>query len=152
MDPAESATLIIEHARTDHPDVLRAVIDRAQGWCAAVVLTARAIATSPDPVARRPPLPLGRRSVADRVATEVFAALQPRERHLLLCLAGEEVVTSVDRRPTSRTTRGADEILAGLETTGLLVTRVPAPAAPKAPSSTPAMPRPAIASTRSCPR
>ena len=69
MDPAESATLIIEHARTDEPEVLKAVTDRAQGWCAAVVLTARAIATAPDPVAAARRYATGTASVADRVAT-----------------------------------------------------------------------------------
>ena len=69
MDPAESAAP--GHRARPHrrPRGARAVIDRAQGWCAAVVLTARAIATSPDPVAaaaatrrRR----LGRRPGGDR--------------------------------------------------------------------------------------
>ena len=124
MDPAESASLVIEHARTDHPDVLRAVVDRTQGWCAAIVLTARAIATSHDPVAAAQRYVVGTAPMADRVATEVFSALQPRERHVLLCLAAEEVVTTSTAAHLSHASAAGD-ILAGLETTGLLVTRLP---------------------------
>lgn len=125
MDPAESAQLVIEHARTEDPAVLKAVFERAQGWCALVVLTARAIATAPDPLAAANRYAAGGASVADQVASEVFAALQPRERHLLLCLAGEEIVSTVTARHLSHDSR-AEEILSALETTGLLVGRLPA--------------------------
>ncbi len=124
MDPAESATLVIEHARTEDPAVLRAVFERAQGWCALVVLTARAIATAPDPIAAADRYAAGGVAVADQVATEVFAALQPQERHLLLCLAGEEIVSTATARHLSHDSR-AEEILSDLETTGLLVSRLP---------------------------
>jgi LuxR family maltose regulon positive regulatory protein len=125
MDPAESAQLVIEHARTEDPAVLKAVFERAQGWCALVVLIARAIATAPDPLAAADRYAAGGASVADQVATEVFAALQPRERHLLLCLAGEEIVSTATARHLSHDSR-AEEILSVLETTGLLVSRLPA--------------------------
>jgi ATP/maltotriose-dependent transcriptional regulator MalT len=124
MNPAESAALVIEHARTEDPAVLRAVFERTQGWCALVVLTARAIAAAPDPIAAAERYAVGGVAVADQVATEVFAALQPPDRHVLLCLAGEEIVSTATARHLSHDSR-ADEILGDLEATGLLVSRLP---------------------------
>src|SRR5690349_8103086 len=43
LDERDSATLVAEHARTDSAEVARAVTEHTQGWCAAVVLTARSI-------------------------------------------------------------------------------------------------------------
>ena len=124
MDRAESATLVVEHARTEDPAILRAVFERTKGWCALLVLTARAIATSPDPVAAVERYAAAGASVADQVASEVFASLHPRERHLLLCLAGDEVVSTGTARHLTHDPR-ADEILSDLENTGLLVSRLP---------------------------
>jgi LuxR family transcriptional regulator, maltose regulon positive regulatory protein len=124
MDEDEAVPLITEHARTDHPEVVRSVIDRANGWVAAVVLASRSIAATPDAVATARRYARGNASIADRLVSEVFAALQPRERHLLLCVANEEVVTTEQAVHLSHDAR-AGEVLAGLETTGLLVTRLP---------------------------
>src|SRR6478752_143991 len=50
LDETETDALVAAHARTDAPEVARAIAGRTQGWCAAVVLTARAVGATPDPV------------------------------------------------------------------------------------------------------
>ena len=128
LDERDSATLVAEHARTDSVDVARAVTEYTQGWCAAVVLTARSIAAARDPLVAANRLRGLESPVAGAVASEVFASLPPDVRHLLLCTAHEEIV-SVD---TARHLTGDPEAratLADLETTGLLVTRTGGPGA-----------------------
>jgi LuxR family maltose regulon positive regulatory protein len=121
LDRDEVATLVAEQARTSSAEVAEAIYARARGWCAAVVLTARAVATSQDPVAAARRLTAGT-TVVDQVATEVFAALSARERHVLLCVAPEEVVSPSLARHLSHDA-DAGRILDGLESTGLLVSR-----------------------------
>lgn len=123
LDETESAAMVAAHARTQDPEVVATIGAHAQGWCAAVVLMSRAVATTPDPVAAARRYAGIDARVADRVASEVFAALRPPERHLLLCVAPEGEVSVSTARHLSHDPR-AGEILDDLETTGLLVTRV----------------------------
>ena len=123
MDRDEAAALIADHARTTSAEVFEAINAQTQGWCAAIVLTARAVGAAPDPVAAARQFARGDAKIADQVASEVFATLQPAERHLLLCTAGEEVVAVSTAALLTNNPR-AGEVLAGLEVTGLLVSRV----------------------------
>ena len=123
LDEQESAVLVAEHARSDDPRVAAIVSDRTQGWCGAVVLAARAIGGAPDAVAAAERLGAAHTVVADAVASEVFASLHPRERHLLLCIAGDPIV-SVDTAVQLTRDPLCGAILADLDTTGLLVTRL----------------------------
>lgn len=123
LTDAETGELVRVHLPDADAALVDAIRTKAQGWCAAVVLAARAGAASPsstDVVRRlRAPGP----GVADLVAGEVFAGMAPLERHLLLCCATEPVLTAaLANRLTGEP--GAGDVLATLEQTGLLVNRV----------------------------
>ncbi|WP_019146301.1 LuxR C-terminal-related transcriptional regulator [Aeromicrobium massiliense] len=132
----EVAVLVAEHARTDHPEVVEAITTQAQGWCAAVVLVSRAVAASRDPVAAAIAYARDGGGIAGQVTSEVFASLPSRERHLLLCVAGEETVTAATAVHLSRDP-DAGEVLAHLEATGLLVTRLDDGVSPDEPAGAP---------------
>ncbi|MDH2416280.1 LuxR C-terminal-related transcriptional regulator [Nocardioides sp. CER19] len=123
LDDDEVAALVAVHARTTAPEVVDAIAERAHGWCAAVVLTARAVGAAADPLAAARHYARDPGGVAGQVASEVFASLQPRERHLLLCVAAEETVTAATATALTHDT-GAGETLSQLAVTGLLVTRL----------------------------
>ena len=121
LDEHETAQLVADHARNDSPDLARVISARTRGWSAAVVLAAKALGDRPDPVAAARQLATNV-GILDRVASEAFAALTPRQRHVLLCVAAEPVV----RAPTAirlSNDPAAGRILEELESTGLHVTR-----------------------------
>jgi LuxR family transcriptional regulator, maltose regulon positive regulatory protein len=126
LDDQETGALIRFHADTDDLELITAIHRQARGWCAVVVLTARAIGAMPDPRAAWQQLISDRLQIADRVVSEVFSTLSFQERHLLLCIAPGEVTTVENAVQLTRDDR-AGEILETLESTGLLVTRVDQP-------------------------
>jgi len=125
MTDAEASALVAPHLRDPDPEVVRAVVEWANGWSAVLVLAAHAVGRAPDQAAAVGQLAQGAAPVADQVTSEVFASLTEPQRHLLLCLSGEGPFTARLAAHLSNDVHAA-EVLSELEVTGLLVTRVPA--------------------------
>lgn len=131
LEEDEARALIVEHARTDEPEVVDAITTYARGWCAAVVLAARAVGVTPDPIAAAQRCAEGGSRFGDQIASDAFASLSPRTRHLLLCLSAEAVVTPQTAAHLSHDP-AAGELLEDLDSTGLLVSRLVTDAAEEA--------------------
>ncbi len=124
LDRTEAEQIIHAHAGTQQPSVVDTITARSKGWCAAVVLAARAIGSSPDPAAAAARFEEAGPPLIDVVASEAFAALSDQERHLLLAIATEPVVTAEGAARLSGDPL-AGQLLLDLEATGLLVSREP---------------------------
>jgi len=137
LDEEESVALVRAHVvRQQASPELSSELARtnnlhARGWCAVVVLAARAVAGSPDPLALARSYVEGGSSLADRVASEVLSRMTPQQRHLLLCVSSEPSVSAQTARELTNDPL-APETLDELKGTGLLVTRLPDDEAPDA--------------------
>lgn len=123
LDDGESAALVAAHARTRSPSVAQSVSELADGWCAAVVLFARAVGNDPSALTAAHRLGLVGDKVADRMADEAFSAMTEQERHVILCVAAEQSVDA-DLAAHLSNDLHARDVLTHLASTGLLVTLI----------------------------
>ncbi|WP_170284764.1 LuxR C-terminal-related transcriptional regulator [Kribbella amoyensis] len=122
MSRREAAELVLAHGKDLPAEAVAAIVERARGWPALIVLAARTVAGLPEPARAAEHLSDGGWLMADQLTGQVFSALAGRARHLLLCVASEETVT-VDTAVWLSGDPRAGESLAELEESGLLVSR-----------------------------
>ena len=122
FDDDDARRLIAAHAPGATNEEIDTLMLRADGWAAALVLGARALAGATDREAARAALAHTEKPVLDYLLGEVFDTLSAASRHVLLCTAARvrghraaAVVLSGDP--------DAAEHLAALAVDGLLVTR-----------------------------
>ncbi|WP_426563736.1 LuxR C-terminal-related transcriptional regulator [Angustibacter sp. McL0619] len=92
----EAIRLIAAHASGADAADVEIVRERGQGWAAALVLGARAVASASDPVTAREALSRTEQPVLDYLLSEVFDTLDEHTRHVLLCTCSSDLVTEHD--------------------------------------------------------
>ena len=123
LDPEEAAELVSHHGRTRNAQVVSTVVSRADGWCAPAVLLARAIAGARDPLDALSHYEERGPALVSMIATEAFDSLSDRERHVLMCVVGEDLVSPKVAAHLSQDAH-AHQILEDLSGTGVLVVHV----------------------------
>jgi ATP/maltotriose-dependent transcriptional regulator MalT len=124
--PSEAHELVLRHAPSVSEADAVAVEARADGWAAALVLGARALARAVDHQRARDALTVTNRPILDYLLSEVFGTLPATVRHVLLATADADGVTAEAARLLSADPH-AHEVLAELAHEGLLVTEYDAP-------------------------
>ncbi|GAA4361585.1 LuxR C-terminal-related transcriptional regulator [Angustibacter luteus] len=117
----EASRLITAHANGAAAADVQIIRDRGQGWAAALVLGARALAAATDPVTAREALSTTEQPVLDYLLGEVFETLDARTRHVLLCTCSNDLVTASEAVVMSADA-GAATLIARMAAEGLLVT------------------------------
>lgn len=122
LTDVEARRLVRLHGPGLPDESVDVILERSSGWAAVLALAARTVAAAPDPVAAAGRLADPGLGVADLLANQVFATLDDRTRHLLLCIAGEESATAAAALALTGDP-GADALLHSLADSGLLVLR-----------------------------
>jgi LuxR family transcriptional regulator, maltose regulon positive regulatory protein len=105
------------------PDQVRSLVERTEGWVAALRLVASSLQTSPDPASAVQDFAGDDRSVADYVVDEVLSKLDDRERRCLEAASACSPI-SVDLAVALTGDQDAAEALEHVEATTGMVTAV----------------------------
>ena len=128
MTTQEARKLVVLHAGAHNGGHVDSIVRYADGWAAVLVLAGQQLRRDPGSVSftleQVTSTGLG---LADALASQVFSSLVERQRHVLLCIAGEPAITRSDAARLTGDPQAGD-VLEELERVGLLVSREPSPA------------------------